>query len=155
MSSRLSNIRSVQHVCYAPDGLFCMFESVKIFFRSNASDETIDDIAQPNDELPSNTNGISNGDSNPQESPPKSRPKLPGRKLTSKELEEEAVICSTLEEKISILKKDLRDKTIIFQKLAAELFRMLGLFERVGKLEETMGNQIVEAEQVVSLINEI
>lgn len=54
------------------------------------------------------------------EGPPKKREI---RKLTGKETEHEAVICATYETKIGLLKKELMDKKIIFDKLAAELFR--------------------------------
>ena len=118
--------------------------------RSNPSDEAGgEDETPPPDE--NNINGDTPNtpvDAN-QVSPPK-RSFKPPRKLTSKETEDEAVICANLEKKIEALKKDMTDKTIIFNKLSAELFRMLGLFERLEKMEETMaGNQIVEAEQVV------
>ena len=102
-------------------------------FRSTASDETIE---PPQDEEP------------PTIQQPKKTSTL--RKLTNKEIEHEAQMCSILERKIADLKSDLTDKKVVFDKLMAELFRMLGVFDRLEKLHETKGNEIVEAESAVN-----
>ena len=106
---------------------------VLLSFRSTASDETIE---PPQDEEP------------PTIQQPKKTSTL--RKLTNKEIEHEAQMCSILERKIADLKSDLTDKKVVFDKLMAELFRMLGVFDRLEKLHETKGNEIVEAESAVN-----
>ena len=75
------------------------------------------------------------------------------RKLTAKEIEHETKMCTKLEQQIAKLKLDLTDKKVIFDKLMAELFRMLGVFDRLEKLHETKGNDIVEAEQAVFIFD--
>ena len=113
-------------------------------FRSTASDETIDTGGQeekPNEEHPPQTN---------QQPQP---PKRSTRKLTNQEIEHERKMCDIFERKIADLKSDLTDKKVIFDKLMAELFRMLGVFDRLEKLHETKGNEIVEAETAVSKID--
>ena len=104
--------------------------------RSTASDETID------------TGG--------QEEKPNEEPHQPlkktKRKLTNQEIEHENQMCELFERKIAELKSDLTDKKVIFDKLMAELFRMLGVFDRLEKLHETKGNEIVEAETAVITI---
>ena len=115
--------------------------SVFLFSRSNASDETVDPLATENDE---------NNSSQVPPQPP--QPKIiKTRKLTAKEIEHETKMCTTLEQNLAKLKLDLTDKKVIFDKLMAELFRMLGVFDRLEKLHETKGNEIVEAEQAVSI----
>ncbi len=61
----------------------------------------------------------------------------------------EAMLCANFEEKIKILKKQLAEKQIIFHKLSQELFRMLGLFERLEKMGESHTKEVVEAETMV------
>ena len=68
-------------------------------------------------------------------------------------MEEEAVLCATLGKKISILKKELTDKTVIFNKLTAEIFRMLGLFERLERMGESRGTELMEAEKTIKSLN--
>lgn len=70
--------------------------------------------------------------------------------MSPKEVEEEAYLCATLEKNIAVLKRKLADKTIIFDKLSQEIFRMLGLFERLERMGETRGSELMEAEQAVS-----
>ena len=70
--------------------------------------------------------------------------------MSPKEVEEEAFLCATLEKHVAVLKKELVDKTIIFNKLSQEIFRMLGLFERLERMGETRGTELMEAEQAVS-----
>ena len=48
------------------------------------------------------------------------------------------------------MRKTLQEKRIVFEKIAAEVMRMLGVFDRLSKLGETKRLEIVEAEQVVS-----
>ena len=64
-------------------------------------------------------------------------------------MEEEAMLCATYEKNIPKLKKQLTDKTVIFDKLSQEIFRMLGLFERLERMGDTRGNELMEAEQAV------
>ena len=64
-------------------------------------------------------------------------------------MEEEAILCATFEKNIAKLKKQLTDKTVIFDKLSQEIFRMLGLFERVERMGEVRGAELMEAEQAV------
>lgn len=74
----------------------------------------------------------------------------PNRELTPKEMEEEAILCATFEKNIAKLKKQLTDKTVIFDKLSQEIFRMLGLFERLERMGESRGNELMEAEQAIA-----
>ena len=76
-------------------------------------------------------------------------PTQPNRELTPKEMEEEAILCATFEKNIAKLKQQLTDKTVIFDKLSQEIFRMLGLFERLERMGESRGNELMEAEQAV------
>ena len=71
------------------------------------------------------------------------------RQMSPKEVEEEAFLCATFEKNVALLKKQLADKTIIFDKLSQEIFRMLGLFERLERMGETRGTELMEAEQAV------
>ena len=64
-------------------------------------------------------------------------------------MEEEAILCATFEKNIAKLKQQLTDKTVIFDKLSQEIFRMLGLFERLERMGESRGNELMEAEQAV------
>jgi hypothetical protein len=64
-------------------------------------------------------------------------------------MEEEAILCATFEKNIAKLKKQLTDKTVIFDKLSQEIFRMLGLFERLERMGESRGTELMEAEQAV------
>ena len=64
-------------------------------------------------------------------------------------MEEEAILCATFEKNIAKLKKQLTDKTVIFEKLSQEIFRMLGLFERLERIGESRGQELMEAEQAV------
>lgn len=105
--------------------------------RSTASDETIDTGGQ---------------EEKPNEEQPHQPLKKTKRKLTNQEIEHENQMCELFERKIAELKSDLTDKKVIFDKLMAELFRMLGVFDRLEKLHETKGNEIVEAETAVITI---
>ena len=105
--------------------------------RSTASDETIDTGGQ---------------EEKPNEEPHQPLKKSTMRKLTNQEIEHENQMCELFERKIAQLKSDLTDKKVIFDKLMAELFRMLGVFDRLEKLHETKGNEIVEAETMVITI---
>ena len=58
--------------------------------------------------------------------------------------------CSKLETQIELLKNVLYEKQIVFEKIANEVLRMLGLFERLSKMGETKRFEVVEAEQTVS-----
>ena len=58
--------------------------------------------------------------------------------------------CSKLESQIELLKNVLHEKQIVFEKIANEVLRMLGLFERLSKMGETKRSEVVEAEQAVS-----
>lgn len=118
-------------------------------YRSNASDETNEDgsiDAKPPTPPPNLGRKKSMAPTAP------APPVVKTRKLTAKESDEEAKVCALMEDKIAILKKELIDKKVIFEKLAAELFRMLGLFERLKKMGESGRSQeIVEAETQVTL----
>ena len=65
--------------------------------------------------------------------------------------EKEAIICSKLESQIGSLKIVLQRKQVIFEKISAEILRMLGVFERLSKLGESKRSELVAAEQAVSL----
>ena len=59
--------------------------------------------------------------------------------------------CTKLESQIELLKNVLYEKQIVFEKIANEVLRMLGLFERLSKMGETKRSEVVEAEQAVSI----
>lgn len=119
------------------DYIFTLLLTKKIYHRSTKSDEATE-------EPPVDIKKQASQD----ETAPK--PKQPSRKLTKKEEDMEKAVCSALEAKIGELKKSLTDKQVIFNKLSAEMIRMLGVFERLKKMGETRGTEIVEAEQSVS-----
>jgi len=108
------------------------------------------DSVRSNNSLANKRTSVCDENGSPEKSNNPQKRLKPIRQMSPKEVEEEAFLCATLEKNIGVMKRKLADKTIIFDKLSQEIFRMLGLFERLERMGETRGSELMEAEQAMA-----